>query len=377
MRFPNSLNEKLKKRVESNLLRKLSQTSLTYDFTSNDYLGFNQLKEISEKATQLVEEHQLSFNGAGGSRLLSGNHSLYPLTEDYLTAHYKSLSSCIFNSGYTANLGLLSAIGLRNTIFLYDELVHASIRDGMQLSHAKAYKFQHNDASDLERLLTKFESDEIDVFVITEAVFSMDGDGPNLNRFLELCQAYKAYLIIDEAHSNGIFPLEDLLSEHDVKDVFARVVTFGKALGIEGAAVLGSEELTTYLVNFSRSLIYTTALSPIQVAKIYTAHQLLAEKKEELNWLKENISFFRSMCFQLRLDQYFVESFSQIQSCVIPGNDKVTEIAEKFQEREFHVKAIKSPTVPEGQERIRFCLRAYTNPSEMEAVLKLLKQWLV
>lgn len=213
--------------------------------------------------------------------------------------------------------------------------------------------------------------------MVTEAVFSMDGDGPNLNKFIEICQKHQAFLIVDEAHSNGIFPLKDLLSKHDVKEVFARIVTFGKALGVEGAAILGSQKLKDYLINFSRSLIYTTALSPLQVAKIKVAHELLEEKKQALDWLKENISFFRSMSFQLQLDQYFIESYTQIQSCVIPGNQNVSWLEEQFRKRDFDVRAIKSPTVQEGKERLRFCLHSYTNPSEMEAVLKLLKQWLV
>lgn len=377
MSFPTSLHEKLKKREESNALRKLQFNLPKYDFTSNDYLGLSKEPTLLSRAQTLIEEHKSLQNGASGSRLLSGNHALYRFTEEFLNQYYSTEATCIYNSGYTANLGLFSSIGLRNNIILYDEFAHASIRDGIQLSHAKAYKFKHNDIDELQQLLHKFSETTGDVFVVTEAVFSMDGDGPNLNKFIEICQKHQAFLIVDEAHSNGIFPLKDLLSKHDVKEVFARIVTFGKALGVEGAAILGSQKLKDYLINFSRSLIYTTALSPLQVAKIKVAHELLEEKKQALDWLKENISFFRSMSFQLQLDQYFIESYTQIQSCVIPGNQNVSWLEEQFRKRDFDVRAIKSPTVQEGKERLRFCLHSYTNPSEMEAVLKLLKQWLV
>lgn len=373
-KLPSSLQRKLDVRINTASLRSLRSETLEIDFSSNDYLGFATSEEFKNLAHQIETEANLGLNSSTGSRLIRGNHKLYQKTEEYLSSYYKVVSALIFNSGYDANLGLFSSISTKASLILYDELCHASIRDGIRLGQGKAFKFKHNDVDDLATKLTtnkeKFEA----VYVVTEAVFSMDGDGPNLNSMLSLCKENNAYLIIDEAHSNPIFPLENLISKHELTDVFARVVTFGKAFGVHGAAVLGSKELTSFLVNFARSFIYTTALSPSEVAKIYAAHQLTQQVEEEVSYLKDSISFFRSMCFQLKLTPYFIESFSPIQSCVIPGNEKVEAIAEELQQRNFDVRAIKSPTVPEGQERLRICLHSYNFPAQIEALLKLLKE---
>lgn len=372
--LPKNLQKKLQERVENASLRSLKNETLSIDFSSNDYLGFARLEKVKELALRIEADANLNQNGATGSRLIRGNHSLYLKAEEQLASFYTAEKALLFNSGYDANLGLFSSISTRNSLLLYDEFCHASIRDGIQLGQGRAYKFKHNDAADLSKLLAKHQSNFEAIFVVSEAVFSMDGDGPNLNQFLSLCKEHKAHLIVDEAHSNPIFPLQDLLSSHNIKDVFARIVTFGKAFGCNGAAILGSKDLITYLVNFARSFIYTTGMSPSEVAKISAVHQLKNEIEEEIAYLKDSISFFRSMCFQLKLDAYFVESFSPIQSCIIPGNKKVEEVAAFLQEKDFDVRAIKSPTVPKGEERLRICLHSYNFPAEMEALLKNLKR---
>lgn len=371
--LPLNLQKKLQNRVENASLRSLKNKILSIDFSSNDYLGFARLEKVKENALRIEAEAKLQQNGATGSRLIRGNHVLYQEAEQLLAAFYQAEKALIFNSGYDANLGLFSSISTRNSLLLYDEFCHASIRDGIRLGQGKAYKFKHNDVEEVSQLLAKYQSNFEAIFVVTEAVFSMDGDGPNLNQLLSVCKAYKAHLVVDEAHSNPIFPLNDLLPYHHVSDVFARIVTFGKAFGCHGAAILGSEDLVTYLVNFARSFIYTTGMSPFEVAKIIATHQLSKEIEEEVNYVKYSISFFRSMCFQLKLDAYFVESFSPIQSCIIPGNNKVDEVAAFLQSKDFDVRAIKSPTVPKGEERLRICLHSYNFPAEIEALLKNLK----
>lgn len=374
--LPSPLQKKLLERVKNSSLRTLKNKRLSIDFSSNDYLGFARLATIKEGAMRIEAAANLNKNGATGSRLIRGNHALYLQAEDQLATFYQAEKALIFNSGYDVNLGLLSSISTRNSLVIYDEFCHASIRDGIRLGQGKAFKFTHNNVAHVLQLLGKHQSNFESIFVITEAVFSMDGDGPNLNQLLGICKEHKAHLIIDEAHSNPIFPLQDLLPSHAVGDVFARIVTFGKAFGCHGAAVLGSNDLLTYLVNFARSFIYTTGMSPSEVAKIIAAHQLKKEIEEEIGYLKDSISFFRSMCFQLKLDKYFVESFSPIQSCIISGNKKVEEVAAFLQEKDFDVRAIKSPTVPKGEERLRICLHSYNCPTEMEALLKHLKSLL-
>ena len=375
--FPLQLHHKLAEREKNKNLRTLPDYFPKYDFSSNDYLGFAKVKSITEKAHDLLKEES-NINSATSSRLIRGNYSLLEKTERELAAFYQSETALIFNSGYLANLGLLSSILTKDAIVFYDELAHASIRDGLQLGYGRSYKFQHNQVADLAKKIKLQQSKHPNtaIYVITEAIFSMDGDGPNLNEILQVCKNTNCYLIVDEAHSNPIFKLKDLLSEHALNDVFARIVTFGKGIGVHGAAILGSEKLKAYLVNFSRSFIYTTAAAPHMAASIIAAHLHFETDKNQLSFLKENISQFRSVMHQLNLQHYFIESYSQIQSCVIKGNEKVSQAAAFLQEKEFDVRAIKSPTVPEGKERLRFCIHSFNNPSEIEAVLKNLAVYL-
>ncbi|MQP51343.1 MULTISPECIES: pyridoxal phosphate-dependent aminotransferase family protein [unclassified Flavobacterium] len=374
MKFPKSLQEKLNKRIADNALRQLTIPSKNrIDFSSNDYLGFARNEIIFNQAHQYLLDNNFKINGATGSRLISGNHDVYQTTEDFIANFHQSESALIFNSGYDANVGFFSAVPQRNDIILYDELCHASIRDGIQMSHAKAYKFQHNDTEDLESLLLKFQSETNEIYIVTESVFSMDGDTPNIEQLVLLCEKYKVYLVVDEAHALGVFGengegICQSLGFHNA--VFARIMTFGKGLGCHGAAILGSQELKSFLVNFSRSFIYTTGLSPHNVATILTAYYHLKIEKNALVNLKENIQYFNQQKVHFGLKPLFVYSKSAIQCAVIPGNEKVKNIASQLQEKGFDVKAILSPTVPEGQERLRFCLHSYNSEKEINEVMQ-------
>lgn len=377
-KFPHTLFKALEVRKHNGNLRQLQSHFPKYDFSSNDYLGFARVKSIAERAEVLLNENKTNTNSATSSRLIRGNYGLIEKAEEQLARFYETEAALIFNSGYVANLGLLASINTKNALVFYDELAHASIRDGLQLSNGKAYKYKHNDVADLAEKIQRHQdkNPEATIYVITEAIFSMDGDGPDLNALLALCKGMQCYLIVDEAHSNPMFPLKDLLSNHNLDEVFARIVTFGKGFGVHGAAVLGSATLKSYLVNFSRSFIYTTATSPRTVASILAAHEHFQKDKHQLNFLRENISQFRGVMHQLKLEKHFLESYTQIQSCLIPGNEKVSKAAASLQEKEFDVRAIKSPTVAKDQERLRFCIHSFNNPSEIEAVLKNLALYL-
>jgi 8-amino-7-oxononanoate synthase len=203
----------------------------------------------------------------------------------------------------------------------------------------------------------------------------MDGDCPNIEQLLALTEKYNAYLVIDEAHALGVFGEqgEGLIQSLGLQDkIFARIMTFGKGLGCHGAAILGSAELKSYLVNFARSFIYTTGLSPHAVATILVAYQHLTTEQAALQLLKSNILFFNQEKLRLGLKPMFIYSKSAIQCAIIPGNDKVKSIATQLQEKGFDVKPILSPTVPEGQERLRFCLHSYNSEKEITEVLELL-----
>ena len=402
MKLPKNLQQKLQQREENNSLRTLPVSNKLIDFASNDYLGFAQNETIFNNAHQYLIDNNIKINGATGSRLISGNHNLYTIAEDYIALFHQSESALIFNSGYDANVGFFSSVPQRNDIILYDELCHASIRDGIQLSNAKAYKFQHNDCEDLEVIIKNLElkfknannfpiSNESNTqlpafnfqlptfYIVTESVFSMDGDSPNIEQLVQICEKYNAYLVVDEAHSLGVFAEngEGLIQNVRLQDkIFARIMTFGKGLGCHGAAILGSNDLKKYLVNFARSFIYTTGLSPHSVATILTAYQYLATNKTAINQLNSNIQFFNQSKLQLGLKPLFVYSKSAIQSAIIPGNVKVKTIASQLQENGFDVKAILSPTVPVGQERLRFCIHSYNSEEEITQVLLLLQSLL-
>jgi len=373
--FPKSLTQKLQQREQNNALRKLPVSNSLIDFASNDYLGFANSSAIFNQTHQYLLENNLKINGATGSRLISGNHNLYQISEDFIANFHQSETALIFNSGYDANVGFFSSVPQRNDIILYDELCHASIRDGIQMSNSKSYKFQHNDFDDLETIIKRCQTELVEVYIVTESVFSMDGDSPNLEELVNLCEKYNCYLVIDEAHALGVFGNlgEGLIQHQGLQDkVFARIMTFGKGLGCHGATILGSQELKSYLVNFARSFIYTTGLSPHSVATILIAYQYLKSEKEAIQKLKSNIQFFNQEKLQMGLKPMFVYSKSAIQCAIIPGNEKVKSIANQLQENGFDVKAILSPTVPEGQERLRFCLHSYNSEKEISEVLQLL-----
>ena len=374
MKFPKSLSDKLAQRKENSSLRKLPAQNNLIDFSSNDYLGFANSESIFNKTHQYLIENNIKVNGATGSRLISGNHNLYQIAEDFIANFHQSETALIFNSGYDANVGFFSSVPQRNDVILYDELCHASIRDGIIMSNAKSYKFEHNDLEDLERLISQFtiHNSQFTIYVVTESVFSMDGDSPELENLVQLSNKYSCNLVIDEAHALGVFGTfgQGLIQELNLQNqVFARIMTFGKGLGCHGAAILGSQELKEYLVNFARSFIYTTGLSPHSVATILIAYQEMEKQSETIQKLRNNIQFFNQQKTLLSLKQVFVRNKSSIQSAIIPGNEKVKSIAIQLQENGFNVKAILSPTVPQGQERLRFCLHSYNSEKEIANVL--------
>jgi 8-amino-7-oxononanoate synthase len=373
MKLPKALLYKLEQREEEKALRQLTLPTNGVDWVSNDYLGYARNESLFHKTHDYLVAHEQLQNGATGSRLLSGNHPLYPATEAAIAHFHHSEAALLFNSGYDANVGFFSSVPQRMDIILFDELCHASIRDGIQMSKAKSYKYAHNDTAELEQQLKRYQQDQIEIYVVTESVFSMDGDTPNIEQLVQLAQKYKAHLIVDEAHALGVFGNqgEGLVQSLGLeKSVFARIMTFGKGLGCHGAAVLGSHDLYAYLVNFARSFIYTTGLSPHSVASILIAYQELAHEQLAFQQLQANILYFNQEKMRLGLKPLFVYSKSAIQSAIIPGNENVKNIADQLQHDGYEVKAILSPTVPAGQERLRFCLHSYNTKIEIQNVLE-------
>ncbi len=382
-KLPNSLAKKIEKRKLDKSFRILDTASGLIDFTSNDYLGFSQNENLFSKTFQLLLTENIAQNGATGSRLLSGNHKLYENLEPLLANFYKADDALVFNSGYDANMGFFSAVPQRGDCIFYDEFIHASIREGIRMSNAKGYHFSHNNIESLKEKIetnTSQLGEDGNIYVVTESVFSMDGDTPDLKALAAFTKTNSYHLIVDEAHAvgahgtngNGIIPQLKL-----EKKVFARIITFGKAYGCHGAAILGSSELKDYLVNFAKSFIYTTALTPHTLATIITAHKFYEQSgKEEVTRLKNNIVYFKNELKTQGLQEHFILSDAAIQSCIIKGIGKAKAVADKLMDKGFGVKAILSPTVPEGQERLRFCIHSYNSKEELGLVLKLLSKYI-
>ena len=376
--LPEKLRKKLVEREEINTLRTLPEDIRRIDFSSNDYLGIGQNNCVFEKAISILSEKGITNNGATGSRLLTGNGILYSEAEELLRNLHQADSALIFNSGYDANIGLFSSVPQRDDIILYDEFIHASIRDGIKMSNARNHKFKHNDLKDLLSHILRGQkntNNNREIYIVTESVFSMDGDSPDLKALSVLCKKYKCQLIVDEAHAIGLFGSNGCgrVQELELQEnIFARIITFGKALGCHGAAILGSADLNKYLINFARSFIYTTGLPPHTVSTIIAAYQFMTSsaglKKREL--LHENIDLFNQEKELLGISSFFIPSSSAIHSCIIKGNNEVKQVAQIIQENSFDVRPILSPTVPKGDERLRFCLHSFNSKEDICIILQ-------
>jgi 8-amino-7-oxononanoate synthase len=363
----NFLQHKINQRIQSNSLRTLKTQSAFYDFSSNDYLGFAKSDYLKENFESFISQNPSYQLGSTGSRLISGNNAFTEELEIAIANFHKAEAGLIFNSGYDANIGLLSSIALRGDTIITDELIHASIIDGARLSLANKYIFKHNDLNSLEE---KLKNSKGNIFVVTESVFSMDGDFAPIKEINQLAKKYNANLIIDEAHATGVFGNfgAGIVNELGLEnEIFARVHTFGKALGCHGAIILGSIDLRTYLINFARSFIYTTALPFHSLLSIKLAYQYL-KISPEIAQLKSNIALFKTSAKKLKIP--LIASESAIQCIIIEGNEQCKKSAHQLQKKGFEVKAILSPTVAEGKERLRICIHAAHTSSEINLLIQ-------
>lgn len=354
------LGRKLQQRRDGMAFRQLTLVNGKADFCSNDYLGLVTNRLIPHERIQ----PEYFVSGSTGSRLISGNSRLAEEAERSIAAFHGAEAGLIYNSGYDANIGLLGCVPQRNDTVLYDQLSHASIRDGIRLSHAHAFSFQHNDVEDLEK---KLQSASGRIFVVTESVFSMDGDVAPLQAISELCESYNAMLIVDEAHATGVIGArgEGLVSHLGLeKKCFARVHTFGKAVGCHGAIVLGSAVLRDYLVNFSRAFIYTTALPGMALGAICAAYSVFPPMNAERSHLEALIRMFQGFGDRLCL----LKSSTPIQAAIVPGNEEARNIASRCQSKGFDVRAILYPSVPLGRERLRIVLHSFNTEDQVRGL---------
>lgn len=367
MNIQDYISQKLNNRQKQGIYRQLKQQSSLVDFCSNDYLGFARSAQLHTLIAGEIAQHQLYNPGSTGSRLLAGNTRYAEELEQQIAGYHHAEAGLLFNSGYDANLGLLSSLPQRGDTVIHDELIHASIIDGIRLSYANRYNFKHNNLNSLEDKLKQAKGI---CYVVVESIYSMDGDSAPLKAIAQLCEQYNAGLIVDEAHATGVFG-KGLVNELQLESrVSARVVTFGKALGCHGAIVLASHSLRNYLINFARSFIYTTAAPLHQLAAIKMAYQLLNESASSINTLQENIRLYVN---QLP-NQSSANNKSPIRTWALGSNEKAKSAADILQKLGMDVRPILSPTVPAGTERLRICLHAYNTHEEITQLTTILNK---
>lgn len=371
-----ALQQAIDKRYQESALRSpgSSNPSLV-DFSSNDYLGLARSESLAA-AIRMKEDslHLINRNGATGSRLLTGNNPYTESVEQRLASVFKAEACLLFNSGYTANMAVLSSLPQKDDTIICDELAHACIKDGARLSPAKRFKFRHNDITDLQRKMKQTAGRR---FVVVESVYSMDGDNCPLEEISALCRDQDATLIIDEAHSTGICGpsgggmaiaagLEHLCP--------VRIYTFGKAMGIHGACIAGSKILIQYLVNFARPFIYTTALPPHSIAAVECAFEFLEQHIGLQELLQDKINVYND-CISPRIRA--TKNNSAIQTITIGGNEKTRHAALHLQQSGFDVRPILAPTVPAGTERLRICLHTFNSDQEILALASAVNEFML
>lgn len=362
-----SLPDKLRKRQEQGILRSLQSFDGCIDFLSNDYLGMCRNTHLEARISEVLDNQKLlNKNGSGGSRLLSGNLPFYEQTEQWLAHYFNAESALVFGSGYAANLGLLSCLPGKADTVIYDEWIHASARDGLRLSVSKNYSFKHNDLNDLRQKLQKADAD---VYVLVESVYSMDGDFAPLAEIQTMQKEFGFTLIVDEAHAAGIFGIEakGFGFSNEMDENLIRIITFGKAYGVEGACVLGTAVLREYLLNFSRPFIYSTAPSPHFFASVHASVEQVADANHERSALMRAISYFKE-----QFEPYFPCTQSAVQ-VFIPGSlDRLKQLALAAKHHNLALKPVYAPTVPEGQERLRIVLHSYNSTEEIDLLKQIL-----
>ncbi|TMW55456.1 hypothetical protein Poli38472_010338 [Pythium oligandrum] len=385
------LQAALRRRERVGTLRTLqTQDDACIDFFSNDYLGFARSKELQDRIHSRREElkttkPRLMQVGSTGSRLISGNHAFFTQVESELAAFYGCEAALLFNSGYAANLGVLSSLPGASDVVLYDELVHNSCHEGLRLSRAYAnqntFAFQHNSLEHLEiqlkRLHEQQNSSPRCVFVVVESIYSMDGDVAPLTEMTALCERFGAYLIVDEAHGVGVYGphgsgvVRELGLDQKSHVICCRVYTFGKAMGTHGAVVCGSQVLVDYLVNYARSFIYTTSCPVDQLVSIQCAHEYCAQADPQRSRVKELVRYFkRSVEKSAEIPSAaLLQSDSPIQGVVFAGNHAVLDAAKQMRALGIRVIPIRSPTVPKGSERFRIIIHADNTEAEIDQLV--------
>ncbi len=337
------------------------------DFSSNDYLGLSGHPKLINAAKAAIDEFGI---GSSASRLLSGSFDIHHRLEEEVARFKNKEAALVFNSGYQANIGILSALYGEGDAIFSDKLNHASIIDGMFLSAAKVFRFLHNDPDSLETLLKRHRNRFKRALIITETIFSMDGDRAPIERLVELKEKYDCRIMVDEAHATGIFGINGagVVEEEGLSDRVDLIMgTFSKALGSFGAYLASSKDVIDYLINTCRSFIYSTSLPPAVIAGNLASLEVVKEEPHRRRSLISKAKFFRDRLVAMGFE---VRGSSQIVPVIAGENDRAMRFAKAVQEKGYWVLPIRPPTVPQKEARLRFSITSYHTEEILCALLK-------
>lgn len=342
------------------------------DLTSNDYLGMAEHPELRRAAVEALEGGLMV--GAAGSRLLRGHTIFHQDLESYAAAYFGAEKTLYFSSGFQANFALFSTLADRHDAVIYDSLIHASVRDGLQASNARSVKFAHNDLNDLESRVQAVCDQAERVFIAVESVYSMDGDMAPLRGILEIAERYDAILIVDEAHASGIYGVggRGLCWEIIQVQGYERLITLhtcGKAIGVAGGLVCAQAGVIDYLINCSRPFIYSTAPMPLQALLVQKSLEILDSADGDTR--RERLF---SVC--ARAQALLGGEGTQILPVVLGSDARAVEVAKALQGEGFDVRAVRPPSVPEGSARLRVSLSSELPLSELERFAGLVRPYL-
>jgi 8-amino-7-oxononanoate synthase len=335
------------------------------NFCSNDYLGLSSHPKVIEKAIQVLKTHGV---GAGASRLVSGNHTIHEDLEFELSAYENTEASIVFPSGYMANIGTIQAIVGKEDAVIIDHLDHASIIDGARLSGAKLLVYPHRDMARLEKILAKSNTFRR-LLIVTDHVFSMDGDVAPLDEIAALSKKYKAILMIDTAHSTGILPVK--MTDPSARRDMIIMGTLSKAVGSLGGFVSGTNKLIEYLKNKARSFIYTTALPPAITAASIAALEIIRKDDSFRKAIWGNIAYLKKRLHRMAVDT--MGSTTQIIPILVGDAKDALKASEFLYDEGMLLTAIRPPTVAEGTSRLRLSLTAKHTKADIDKLADLLE----
>ncbi len=376
MSIEHRMHSFLELRKQNNLYRNLKNTNNLVDFSSNDYLGISRSAYVKQKTALEYQKYQYAKSGSTGSRLLNGNSELFDALEQDLADFHHAEAALMYNSGFDANVGLIATVVQKEDYVFFDALVHASLHQGIKLSNSKSVFYSHNDYVDLEQKLQLVPS-TAQKYIVTESIFSMEGDKADLSELVRLSKKYNAQLIVDEAHATGLFGVHGsgLCNEYGVeKECFARIYTFGKAIGMHGAVVVGSHLLKSYLINFSKNFIYSTALDTHSLLGVKHSYKFIQFIYNQRIKLLNLINYFNNRICSLNI-RYSILGDGPIFGLLVPGSEECRNLALYLQNNGLDVRPIVYPTVEKGKERLRIILHSYNTQKEIDTLISLIVEY--